>query len=434
MAWDKILLLLKNELNHNEYDRYIKQLKYDKRASKKDVKIFTAPNIIISKWITTKYGEKIANFYEKEEGNKPEIKISPKEQKAVVARAKKKVVQSILNSSYTFDSFVVGDSNRYAFTVAKSIADNPAKIYNPLFIYGPTGLGKTHLVHAIGNYAKDKGLSVIYNTIEQFTNDFTYNLRIKTMDRFRAKYRNCDLLLIDDIQFLSGKDQTQEEFFHTFNELHINNSQIILTSDKSPKKIIGLEDRLKSRFEWGLIAHITVPELETKIEIIKKKCVLDGIDLEDEVVSHIATNMGDNIREIESAIINLNAYASLTRQKMTLDFAKNVIKSQLKEKKNDASLEQIISVIASELNIKPSEIKSKKRNRAVVEARRIVIYLAKMHTKNSMPSLATFFEMKDHSSIYHNMKKVKELLKSDEKFKNRVEELKNKVFSKDIPN
>ena len=205
----------------------------------------------------------------------------------------------------------------------------------------------------------------------------------------------------------------------------------VLTSDKPPKMINGLEDRLKSRFEWGLIADITLPELETKIAIINKKCELDGINLNADIVNYIASNMGDNIREIESAIINLNAYANLMRQEITLEFAKNVMKEQIKERKNNITLEDIIAVISKELNIKPSEIKSSKRSKNIVEARRIGIYLARTLTPNSMPSLASFFGMKDHTAVSHNMKKINELIEKDEYFKIRLEELKNSVISKE---
>ncbi len=238
--------------------------------------------------------------------------------------------------------------------------------------------------------------------------------------------------MIDDAQFLSNKIQTQEEFFHTFNELHSAGKQIVLTSDKPPKMINGLEDRLKSRFEWGLIADIGLPELETKIAIIKKKCELDGINLNSDIINYIASNMGDNIREIESAIINLNAYASLMRQEITLDFAKNVMREQIKERRENITLEDIIATIAKDLNIKPSEIKSTKRSKNIVEARRIGIYLARTLTPNSMPSLASYFGMKDHTAVSHNIKKINELILTNESFKLRVEELKNKILTKQM--
>jgi chromosomal replication initiator protein len=438
---DTIIALLKEEISSTEYDRYIKQLKFNEKASNSDQMVFIAPNILIANWVKTKYSEKLSHLFELKMGKKPEIKIVLKEYIKInkikitpieMVESIKTTKSTILNPSYTFDSFVVGSSNQYAYTAAKSIAERPGIMYNPVFIYGPTGLGKTHLIHAIGNFCQNKGKSVIYATIEQFMNDFTYNLRNQSMDRFREKYRNCDVLLIDDAQFLSNKIQTQEEFFHTFNELHSSGKQIVLTSDKPPKMINGLEDRLKSRFEWGLIADIGLPELETKIAIIKKKCELDGINLDSDIVNYIASNMGDNIREIESAIINLNAYASLMRQEISLDFAKNVMREQIKERRDNISLEDIISTIAKDLNIKPSEIKSSKRSKNIVEARRIGIYLARTLTPNSMPSLASYFGMKDHTAVSHNIKKINELILSNESFKLRVESLKNKILTKEF--
>ncbi|HIP50670.1 MAG TPA: chromosomal replication initiator protein DnaA [Campylobacterales bacterium] len=438
MLADNILELLSAEISELEYKRYIKQLKYHEKASRSDYAVFIAPNILIANWVKTKYANKIAHLFEVKTGKKPTVNIMLKNQ---ISRTRKKTVpidielsktakNTILNPSYTFDSFVVGSSNQYAYTIAKSVADKPGIMYNPVFIYGPTGLGKTHLLHAIGNYSQANGKTVIYATIEQFMNDFTYNLRNQSMERFREKYRSCDILLIDDAQFLSNKIQTQEEFFHTFNELHSAGKQIVLTSDKPPKSINGLEERLQSRFEWGLIADIGLPELETKIAIIKKKCELDGIDINDEIVNYIAANMGDNIREIESAIINLNAYASLMRQEITFEFAKNVMKEQIKEKRENITLEDIITIISKELNIKPSEIKSKKRSKNIVEARRIGIYLARTLTQNSMPLLASFFGMKDHSTVSKSMKTINQLIETNETFKLRVDELKNRVLTK----
>lgn len=440
MLADNVIELLKEEISSLEFERYIKQLRFNEKASNSEQMIFVAPNILIANWVKTKYAEKISHLFELKMGKKPEIKIILKEHLKTtkiksnpveIIEAIKNTKNTILNPSYTFNSFVVGSSNQYAYTAAKSVAEKPGIMYNPVFIYGPTGLGKTHLIHAIGNYAQSKGKIVIYATIEQFMNDFTYNLRNQSMDRFREKYRNCDVLLIDDTQFLSNKIQTQEEFFHTFNELHSAGKQIVLTSDKPPKMINGLEDRLKSRFEWGLIADIGLPELETKIAIINKKCELDGINLGSDIVNYIASNMGDNIREIESAIINLNAYASLMRQEITLDFAKNVMREQIKERRENISLEDIIQIIAKELNIKPSEIKSTKRSKNIVEARRIGIYLGRTLTPNSMPSLASYFGMKDHTAVSHNIKKINELIETNEIFKLKVENLKNKILTKE---
>ncbi len=436
MLVDNIIELLKKELSLQEYNRYIKQLSFNEKLSKSDLIVFEVPNVLVANWIKSKYSQKISHLYEIKTGKKPKIEIKIKSKskrdikKEVKTEIKTTIKKTILNPSFTFNSFVVGSSNQFAYTIAKSVSEKPGVVYNPVFIYGPTGLGKTHLIHAIGNSASEKGKIIIYATIEQFMNDFTYNLRNQSMDRFREKYRKCDILLIDDVQFLSNKIQTQEEFFHTFNELHSSGKQIVLTSDKPPKMIAGLEERLKSRFEWGIKADITLPELETKIAIIKKKCEIDGIHLNNEIVNYIATNMGDNIREIESAIINLNAYASLMGQKITFEFAKNVMKEQIKERNANITLEDIINVISKELNVKPSEIKSKRRSKNIVEARRIGIYLARTLTPNSMPSLASFFGMKDHTAVSHNMKKINEIIENDENFKIKLDELKNMIITK----
>jgi chromosomal replication initiator protein len=310
------------------------------------------------------------------------------------------------------------------------VAEKPGALYNPLFLYGGVGLGKTHLIQAIGNHQIAMGKKVIYTTFEQFMNKFTSHLRSQTMDRFRDHFRECDVLLIDDIQFLSRKEQTQEEFFHTFNELHQAKKQIVITSDRQPNKIAGLVDRLRSRFEWGLMADIQPPGLETKIAIFQKKCEIDGIDLNQDIINFIASNMGDNIREIEGAIIKLNAYAGLMNQELTLDFAQNVIKDQLTEKQTNISIDDIVKVISKELNIKLSDIKSKKRTKDVVAARRISIYLTRNLTPNSMPQIAVYFGMKDHTAVSHAMKKINEIVDNDENFKVVLEEYANKITSR----
>jgi chromosomal replication initiator protein len=432
---NKILNMIKEEITVNEYNKYIKQLKYDEKRSKSDYAVFTAPNPLIANWIKTKYSKKIAQLFELKIGIKPQIHIIVKKKKPTPSKIKKTESQKTatstkLNPSYTFENFVVGNSNQFAYTAASSVAEKPGQLYNPLFIYGGVGLGKTHLLQAIGNYNLNKEKTVIYITLEQFMNDFTYHLKNQAMDRFREKYRKCDLLLIDDIQFLSRKEQTQEEFFHTFNELYNSSKQIVLTSDKPPKRIAGLEERLKSRFEWGLTADIQPPELETKIAIIKKKCELNGINLNNEVITYLATVLDNNIREIEGIIIKLNAFANLMNQKITLEFTKNLLKEQLKEKMENISMEDIINVVAQELNIKPSEIKSKSRNRQIVNARRVVIYLARNLTPNSMPALAQYFGMKDHTSVSHAMKKINEIIEKDENFKIKIEELEHKIKGK----
>ncbi|WP_299027976.1 chromosomal replication initiator protein DnaA [uncultured Campylobacter sp.] len=436
MVANEVLELLSKEILPSEFECYIKQLKFNEKSSNSTNVVFNAPNEIIAKFIQTKYASKIAHLFEVKTGQKPVInvlaatKMQSKPAKKVDVK-EIKAQSSLLNPSYTFENFVVGDSNQFAFLSAKAVSEQLGKIYNPLFIYGPTGLGKTHLLQSVGNFCLNGGKMVICVTSEQFITDFTYNLNNHSMERFREKYRNCDVLLIDDVQFLGKTDKIQEEFFHTFNELHAKNGQIVMTSDRQPKLLKGFEDRLRTRFEWGIIADITPPELDTKIAIIKKKCEFDKIYLDKDVINYIATNMGDNIREIESAIINLNAYARLMRQEITLEFAKNILRDQIKEKRENINLENIVEIVSKELNVKPSEMKSKSRSKNIVEARRIVIYLAKNLTPNSMPQIAQFFNMKDHSAVSHSIKKINELIETNEYFKVRVEELKNKILTKE---
>jgi len=430
----KVLFELKKEISEIEYERYIKKLVYDTKHSRSNLVYFSAPNMIIAKWVKTKYADKLAHLFELQNDVKPKIDISVGKQKKQIHVAvakqsteKNSAKSTYLNPSLKFDNFIVGNSNQFAYTTAKSVAEKPGQLYNPLFIYGGVGLGKTHLLQAIGNYHIDLGKTVIYTTLEQFMNSFTSHLRSQTMDRFRDKFRECDLLLIDDIQFLSRKEQTQEEFFHTFNELYNSNKQIVITSDRQPNKISGLVDRLRSRFEMGLMADIQPPGLETKIAIIQKKCELDGIQLNHEIINFIATNMGDNIREIEGTIIKLNAMSSMLNQEITLDFAQNAIKDQLKEKKENITIDDIVKIVSRELNIKPSDIKSKKRTKNVVSARRTAIYLARNLTPNSMPQIAMYFGMKDHTAISHAMKKINEIIDNDDNFKVLLEELSNKI-------
>ena len=426
-----ILLQLKKEITPFEFDNYINQLHFNEKYSRDDRIIFNAPNAIIASWIKTKYASKIAQLFEMQNGFKPEIIIevfNPNKKKDNKHNTKKIQNATNLNPSLTFNSFIVGNSNSFAFNVAKAVAQNQSTIYNPLMIYGNTGLGKTHLLNAIGNANVNVGKSVIYTTSEQFLNDYLLHIRNNTMDRFREKYRACDYLLIDDIKFLRGKNQIQEEFFHTFNELKKNNKQIVLTSDRPPKNMDGLEERLKTRFTSGLLADIQPPELETKINIINAKCELDGIHLTPQVIDFIAANINDNIREIEGVLVKLNFSINVTNvQEVTIDFVRDILKEYIKETKENIDMDEIIEIVSKCYNIKPSDIRSKSRSKNIVTARKIVIYLARTLTPNSMPSLANYFGMKDHSTVSKAMKSIQEEINKNPNFKTIIEELKNKI-------
>ncbi|TLD82852.1 chromosomal replication initiator protein DnaA [Helicobacter sp. MIT 11-5569] len=426
-----ILLQLKNEITPFEFDNYIAQISYNEKYSRDDRIVLNAPNMFIARWVKTKYADKIAHLFEIHNGFKPEIIVevlNPNKKKENKPNIRKQNSASNLNPSFTFASFVVGNSNNFAFNVAKAVAQNQSTSYNPLVIYGNTGLGKTHLLNAIGNTNVSVGKNVIYTTSEQFLNDFYLHIRNRTMERFREKYRACDYLLIDDIQFLSGKDQIQEEFFHTFNELKENNKQIVLTSDRPPKDMKGLEERLKTRFTSGLLADIQPPELETKINIIRAKCELDGIHLNDNIINFIAANINDNIREIEGVLVKLSFSMNVTNiQEINLEFIKEILKEYIKESKESVNMDSIIDTVAKYYNIKPSDIKSKSRSKNIVTARKIVIYLARTLTPNSMPYLANFFGMKDHSTVSKAMKSIQTEINENQNFKTIVEEIKNKI-------
>ncbi len=437
MTSKDFLSVIEKEASPQDYQRYLKQLVYKKISSDDNIAIFEAPNKYIASWVKSKYSKLIQECFEKFDGTKPNIEIKISGEK----KTKKEIIQeqvknhtaesTILNPSYTFESFVVGPSNQMSYNAAMAVSKKPGIQYNPLFIYGGTGLGKTHLLQAIGNEAVEHNKTVIYVTIEQFMNDFTFSIKNKNMEHFRSKYRECDLLLIDDVQFLSGKEQTQEEFFHTFNELHNSKKQIVMTSDRLPSQIASLVDRLKTRFEWGLTADIQIPGLETKIAIIEKKSELNGINLSRDIVNYIASNLDSSIRELEGVLIRINASASLLNQEINLEMVQNLLKEQIKETKENIKLPDVINIVANQLNIKPSDIKSKKRTATVANARRVVIYLARELTHNSMPDIAKFLGMKDHSSISHNIKKANELMEKDENFKIIIENLKNKIINKD---
>jgi chromosomal replication initiator protein len=432
---DTILEMLKEEISEVEFNRYVKQMHFLSKSSRSDLAVFEVPNPLIANWIKNRYAGKISHLFEVKTGTAREVAIRVKKAKTGTAKtaaaatgtASEGPKQSMLNPAYTFENFVAGSSNQFAYAAAKSVSEKPGQVYNPLFIYGGVGLGKTHLMQAIGNVMLLQGKTVIYTSVEQFVNDFTRHLRNQTMDRFKEKYRQCDLLLIDDVQFLSNKIQTQEEFFHTFETLRNDGKQIVLTADKPPKRIAGLEARLQSRFEWGLVADIQPPELETKIAIIKKKCEINRVILGNDVVNYIATVIDNNTREIEGILSKLHAYSQLMHQEITLDFAKNALREQLQEKSDNITIDGIMQTIAKELNVKPSEIRSKKRSRNIVSARRVAIYLARELTPMSMPQIAQYFGMKDHSTVSHTMKKIHQLLEEDENFKVKINELHNKI-------
>jgi len=336
-----------------------------------------------------------------------------------------------LNPKYTFDTFVCGSSNQFAHAASQAVANKPASSYNPLFIYGGVGLGKTHLLCAIGNQilGKSSKARVCYYTSEKFMNEMINCIRYKKMDEFRNKFRKMDVLLIDDIQFMAGKEATQEEFFHTFNSLYESHKQIVVTSDKFPKDIPQLEERLRSRFEWGLIADIQPPDTETKVAILKRKAELNAISLPDDVAMFLGSSSTSNVRELEGMLIRLGAFASLTGSEVTLTMAREVLKDIIVDKSRDVTVEMIQKYVADQFRIKLSDMKSDKRLKALVVPRQIAVYLCRELTKASYPEIGDKFGGKDHSTIIYSMKKVERQLAQDLELKSTIENLKRGLLS-----
>ncbi len=346
---------------------------------------------------------------------------------AIAAATERTEPQSTdLLSRYTFESFVVGPSNQLAHAASRAVAEVPASKYNPLFIYGGVGLGKTHLVHAIGQRirATHPGWRILYLKTETFMNEYINCVRNGRIDDFRRKYRErCDVLLMDDIQFLAGKDRTQDEFFHTFNSLFESHRQIVLTADKYPHEIPDLEERLRSRFQSGLIADIQPPELETRIAILKKKADLDQIVLPDDVAIYLATHIKSNVRELEGLLIRVAAFASLQEQSITIEFAKETLKNFLVQASQSLTVELVQKEVANYFNVKLADMKSPKRHQAIARPRQIAMYLARKLCKASYPDLGQRFGGKDHTTVMSACRKVEQLLAADAKTRHTVEEL-----------
>jgi chromosomal replication initiator protein len=327
-------------------------------------------------------------------------------------------VELPLNPKYTFDTFVVGSSNQFAHAAAMAVAESPSKAYNPLYIYGGVGLGKTHLMHAIGHAIKtrNKHLCLTYISSERFMNELINSIRYDKTLAFREKYRNIDVLLIDDIQFLAGKERTQEEFFHTFNALYDAQKQIVITSDCPPREIPTLEERLHSRFEWGLIADIQPPDLETKVAILKRKAEQEKINLPDNVALFIASKIKSNIRELEGALVRLIAYSSLTGLPMSISLAQDTLKGIIDEEDKTITIELIQKTVADYYGLRISDLKSKNNSRSIAVPRQVAMYLCKRMTKASLPEIGREFGGKHHTTVLHSINKIGELYDQKEDF------------------
>jgi len=337
-----------------------------------------------------------------------------------------------LNPKYTFETFVIGSSNRFAHAAAVAVAEAPAKAYNPLFVYGDSGLGKTHLLHAIGHYAQTiySGTRVRYVSSEEFTNDFINSIRDGRGEHFRRRYRDVDVLLVDDIQFLENKEQTQEEFFHTFNTLHNANKQIVISSDRPPKALVTLEDRLRSRFEWGLLTDVTPPELETRIAILRKKAAGDELNAPPDVLEYIASKIATNIRELEGALIRVTAFASLNRQPVDLSLAEIVLKDLIPDSTGpEITSALIMGQTASYFGLTIDDLCGQSRSRVLVTARQIAMYLCRELTDLSLPKIGQQFGGRDHTTVMHADRKIRSLMAERRSIYNQVTELTNRIKS-----
>lgn len=336
-----------------------------------------------------------------------------------------------LNARYTFDTFVCGTSNEFAYAASQAVAESPASRYNPLFLYGGTGLGKTHLMVAIGNQilSDNPAANICYYTSETFMNEMINCIRHKKMEEFRSKFRKTDLLLIDDIQFMAGREATEVEFFHTFNALYESHKQIVITSDKFPKDIPGLEERLRSRFEWGLIADIQPPDVETKVAILKKKAAINKIELPDDVALLIGSSNASNVREIEGMLIRIGAYASLTKNKINLAMAKDILKDIIVDKSKEITIDSIQKHVADHFKLKVADLKSEKRFKNFVIPRQIAIFLSRELTKASFPEIGEKFGGKDHSTVIYAVKKMTNLMADEPEISDSYEVIKRKLLS-----
>lgn len=421
-----ILENLKTQVSEIEYKQYISKIQYDTQNSRENLFIFIADNIFIANWAKRKYQDKMIDFVQREANTKPEIIFNLKSGRHVIQNTQKKYIfksnQYSINQEHTFEKFIVGKCNEFAYKTAKEAARKKISKWNPILIYGNTGLGKTHLLNAVCHevYNQNPNAIIIYITAEIMFNEYRHRIQNKTMDQFRERFRKCDYLLIDDVQFLTNTQKFQEEFFNTFEEINSAGGQIILTSDKPPKKIEKLEERLKSRFQKGMNAKVESPELETKINIIKQKCELNNIQLESEIINLLATQIHDNIREIEGIIVKLYGQMALLNIPITKDIVINELKDRGVEK-NGIEFEDIISFISRELNIKPSEIKTKTRGKnKIAKARKMIAYITRQETATTLPTIANMLNLKDHSAVSKQIKKLTEEMEEDANLKNEI--------------
>ncbi len=439
MIWQEVVERMKKRANPQVFFWFdsLKPLKQTDQS-------FTlkAKNTFERDWINNHYLELISKTIEEVRGNRLDIKIvsdSPitideeiGEREKIRETNKEALFSGFLNPNYTFERFIVGASNQFAHAASIAVARKPGEAYNPLFIHGGVGLGKTHLINAIGNYILKNSYQLARAcciSAENFTNQVINSIKSGKMEEFRNRYRfGCDVLLIDDIQFIAGKESTQEEFFHTFNTLYESKKQIVLTSDKTPKDMSYLEERLRSRFEWGLITDIQPPETETKVAILKKKAESEGIVLPNDVAIFLATNITSNVRELEGTLINISAYAKLLNTEINIDLAKEVLKNIIKEQTRPMlNIESIQREVANFFGIKMQDLKSEKKMKNIALPRQIAMYLTRKYTGASFPEIGEKFGGRDHSTVIHAVRKIEAMIGEDSSFKEAVNGVVKKI-------
>jgi chromosomal replication initiator protein len=448
ILWNKTVKIIKETVSQQNFETWIRPIRITLMEG--DQVHLSVPNRFFRDWLVENYLSLIRDSMKsaagvqfhvelviEQENNHNQVVADPGDAPAATKTAPKKPsrarIHSTLNANYSFDRFVVGSCNQFAHAASAAVAEQPAKNYNPLFIYGGVGLGKTHLLNAIGlkTLKLFPDLNVVYVSAEVFMNELINSIRYDKMPKFREKFRNIDCLLIDDIQFIAGKERTQEEFFHTFNTLHDAGKQIVVTSDKFPKDIPNLEGRLRSRFEWGLIADIQPPEIETKIAILEKKAQENHIALPGNVALYLASQAESNIRELEGYLVRIAAYSSLTGRQIDLELVKSVLKQLLrKEEKKEITIEEIVKVVGSKFNIKISEIKSQKKNKNLVLARQVSMFLAREMTSSSFPDIGDKIGGRDHSTVIYAHNKIKKILDTNKALRDTVEEIKEILLHK----
>ncbi|TXL63396.1 chromosomal replication initiator protein DnaA [Cerasibacillus terrae] len=441
--WSVVLKKIEEKVSKPSFETWLKHTQAEKLEGNELT--ITAPNEFARDWLEEQYSGLIATIVEEVTGSLLQIKFiipktisedeniqaTPKQVKAI-QQEQQKIQKTMLNPKYLFDTFVIGSGNRFAHAASLAVAEAPAKAYNPLFIYGGVGLGKTHLMHAIGHYVREHkpDAKVVYLTSEKFTNEFINAIMENKTAEFRNKYRTVDVLLIDDIQFIAGKESTQEEFFHTFNALHEENKQLVISSDRPPKEIPTLEDRLRSRFEWGLITDITPPDLETRIAILNKKAKAEGLDIPNEVMMYIANQIDTNIRELEGALIRVVAYSSLVNQDIDASLAADALKDIIPSKKPKIiTTQHIMEVVGEKYNVKIEEFIAKKRTKSIAFPRQIAMYLSRELTDLSLPKIGDEFGGRDHTTVLHAHDKISKLLVDDTVLTKEIEEIKETLKS-----